>query len=129
MHCGSLRMRCWRLVWAFALASLFGLASAWAADCAGTGLLEKTQSFSDAGQRGDGATMAKMLDDRVVFFNEGGDAATKADMAQAASGPAPGVSINMTVDDFNCQRHGNVAVTSFSDDQVIKGPAPSHARY
>jgi hypothetical protein len=104
--------------------------AAFAADCPGTGLLQKTQAFSDAGQRGDGAAMGRMLDDRVVFFNEGGDSATKADMAQSGSPPRPnGISVTMKVMDFNCERHGDVAVTSFIDDQVLDGLVHMHAQY
>ena len=35
-----------------------------------TFLHEQTQAFSDAGQRGDGAAMAKMLDPDVIFFKD-----------------------------------------------------------
>ena len=94
-------------------------------------LLQKTIAFSDAGQRGDGAAMAAMLDDRVVFFNEGGDQATKQDMASNKPGPAPkGISTRMTVTDWHCEVHGDVAVASFVDEQQqdFHGQ-PFHARY
>ena len=93
-------------------------------------LRQKTQEFSDAGQRGDGATMARLLDDRVVFFNEGGDSASKQDMVGSASPPAPGVDIKMTVTDWRCEVHGDVAVASFIDDQVVSGAGDGlHAQY
>jgi hypothetical protein len=93
-------------------------------------LLRQTQAFSDAGQLGDGATMARLLDDRVVFFNEGGDSATKKDMFAGASPSAPGVDIKMTVTDWNCEVHGDVAVASFIDDQVVNTRGDIlHARY
>lgn len=93
-------------------------------------LLRKTQQFSDAGQQGQASVMAKMLDDRVVFFNEGGDQASKKDMVAGATAPAAGVKITMTVMDWNCQVHGNVAVASFIDDQVIDSNGELlHARY
>lgn len=93
-------------------------------------LLKMTQEFSDAGQRGDGPTMARMLDDRVVFINEGGDIATKQDMVQGAVPPATGVSIKMTVTDWNCVLHGNVAVASFVDDQIVNTAGElMHAKY
>lgn len=43
-------------------------------------LLKQTQDFSDAGQAGDTATMARYLDDAVVFMNETGEIVTKQDM-------------------------------------------------
>lgn len=93
-------------------------------------LLHKTEQFSDAGQRGDGAAMARMLDDRVVFFNEGGDQATRSDMASATPSAPNGVTTHMTVTDWHCEVHGNVAVASFIDDQQqdFHGQ-PFHARY
>lgn len=88
-----------------------------------------TQAFSDAGQAGKGSVMARYLDDDVVFFNEGGDRATKADMSQ--DGPAaPGPNRTITTTDWSCQVHGNVAVTSFID--VVERGAPDkreHYRY
>jgi Domain of unknown function (DUF4440) len=108
-----------------------GLSSqARAADDVSSVLRQKTQEFSDAGQRGDGAVMERMLADRVIFFNEGGDVATKKDIVSSATGPAPGVDIKMTVTDWNCESHGNVAVTSFIDDQVVNDHGEiMHARY
>jgi hypothetical protein len=107
----------------------WGVARAGPDDDVSAVLLKKTQAFSDAGQAGDGPAMARMLDDRVVFFNEGGDRAAKADIAQPGSPPPKGVTVKMTVMDWDCQVHGDVAVTSFVDDQVIAGPLPLHARY
>lgn len=73
-----------------------------------------TQTFSDAGQQGKGSVMARYLDDDVIFFNEDGSRAAKADMSQ--NGPAaPGVNRTITTTDWNCKVHGNTAVTSFID--------------
>lgn len=94
-------------------------------------LLQKTQAFSDAGQRGDGAAMGPMLNDKVIFFNEGGDQATKSDMTASVPAAKPtGVSTKMTVTDWHCEVHSDVAVTSFIDDQQqdFHGQ-PVHARY
>ena len=85
---------------------------------ASTLLKARTQAFSDSGQRGDGDAMSAMVDDRVVFFNEGGEQASKADLAQRGSQPPTGISIQMTVEDWNCEVHGDVAVTSFIDRQT-----------
>lgn len=78
-------------------------------------LYARTQAFSDAGQRGDGAAMAKMLDPDVIFFNETGEKATRADMA-AATPPAAGTPVRaITTTDWNCKVYGETAVTSFVD--------------
>lgn len=100
-----------------------------AADCRGTGLLEKTQRFSDLGQQGDGKGIAKLLDDDVIFFNEAGDRGTKRDLASGGSGPPKGISVAMKVEDFDCRRHGDVAVASFIDHQRITGLVQSDARF
>ena len=86
-----------------------------------------TQTFSDAGQEGKGSVMAQYLDDDVIFFNEGGDRATKADMSKNGP-PAPGVNRTITTTDWNCKVHGNVAVTSFVD-VVEQGPADKREQY
>src|ERR1700678_1578042 len=78
-------------------------------------LYKRTQAFSDAGQRGDGAAMAKMLDPHVIFFNETGEKATRADMA-GATPPGAGAPIRaITTTDWDCQVYGDAAVTSFID--------------
>ena len=53
------------------LASIWSI-PAFAEDSCGF-LHKQTQAFSDAGQRGDGLAMAKMLDPGVIFFNETGE--------------------------------------------------------
>jgi ketosteroid isomerase-like protein len=79
-------------------------------------LLRKTQAFSDAGPLGDGKAMAALADPRLVFFNENGDRATRDDLASITPGPANGVTTRMSVTDWDCQVHGDVAVTSFIDN-------------
>lgn len=66
----------------------------------------QTQAFSDAGQQGEGSVMAKYLDNDVVFFNEVGDSATKADLSQ--NGP-PGQGTTPKV----FQRDANGRITGF----------------
>jgi hypothetical protein len=100
----------------FAFSLLVSILSvpAFAQDACGF-LHERTQALSDAGQRGDGAAMAKMLDPDVIFFNETGDKATRADMA-GATPPAAGTPIRtITTTDWNCKIYSDVAVTSFID--------------
>lgn len=111
-------------------ASTLAARSILAAEDVSSILLHKTEEFSDAGQRGDGVAMGKMLDDRVIFFNEGGDQASKSDMASATPSAPNGITTHMTVTDWHCEVHGNVAVASFIDDQQqdFHGQ-PFHARY
>jgi len=79
-------------------------------------LLRKTEAFSDAGPIGDGKAMAALADSRLIFFNENGDRATRDDLASITPGPSNGVTTHMSVTDWNCQVHGDVAVTSFIDN-------------
>jgi len=72
----------------FALLASILSVPAFAQDSCGF-LHKQTQAFSDAGQRGDGAAMGKMLDPDVIFFNETGEKATRIDMA-GATPPAAG---------------------------------------
>jgi ketosteroid isomerase-like protein len=95
------------------LASILSI-PAFAEDSCGF-LHKQTQAFSDAGQHGDGAAMANMLDPDVIFFNETGEKATRADMA-AATPPAAGTPIRtITTAEWDCKVYGDVAVTSFID--------------
>lgn len=92
------------------------------------GLLEKqTQAFSDAGQRGDGAAMAKDLDADVIFFNETGEQATRSDMASATPAPAGTPVRTITTTDWACKVHGDVAVTSFID--VLEAGKPGEMKF
>jgi ketosteroid isomerase-like protein len=90
-------------------------------------LHKQTQAFSDAGQRGDGAAMAKLLDRDVIFFNETGEKATRADMA-GATPPATGTPIRtITTTDWACKVYGDVAVTSFVD--VLEQGKPGEMKF
>ena len=89
--------------------------SAWAGEDLSALLKAKTQEFSDAGQEGKGAVMAALLDDQVVFVNEGGDIATKQDIVSSASPPPPGVEKHIEVTDWSLTPHGSTAVAKFTD--------------
>lgn len=92
------------------------------------GLLHaRTQAFSDAGQRGDGAAMAKLLDPGVIFFNETGEKATRADMASAMPPPAGSPIRSITTTDWNCKLYGDTAVTSFID--VLEQGKPGEVKF
>jgi hypothetical protein len=92
-----------------------------------TFLHKQTQAFSDAGQRGDGAVMAKLLDPNVIFFNETGDKATRAEMA-GATPPAAGTATHtITTTDWDCHVYADVAVTSFID--VLDSGSPTELKF
>jgi ketosteroid isomerase-like protein len=107
------------------LASIFPVPT-FAQDSCGF-LHKRTQAFSDAGQRGDGAAMAKMLDPDVIFFNETGEKATGADMAGATPSAAGAPIRTITTTDWGCKSYGDVAVTSFID--VLEQGKPSEMKF
>ena len=74
-----------------------------------------SQAFSDASAAGDAKALARLLDERVLFMNEGGDLPTKKDIVDSAQPPAPGTSSVLQQKDLKVEMHGNVAVTSFTD--------------
>ena len=80
----------------------------------------QSQEFSDASAINDTATLGKLLDDRVLFMNEGGDMPTKKDIASGPPAPKNGNSNALTQTDFKIEVHGNVAVTSFTDNSTQK---------
>lgn len=92
-------------------------APARADDAAVRALIQRqSQEFSDASASGDRAVLARYLDDRVVFVNEGGDIATKAGIVDGAGPPPPGVRNELRQVDFHVELHGDdTAVTSFKD--------------
>jgi len=97
-------------------------------------LKQLSQAFSDASASGDNAALARMLDDRVIFMNESGDIATKKDIVGTApAAPAPKPAANATVlvqSDWNLQLHGDVAVTSFTDNATFRfHEQVRHARF
>ncbi len=80
----------------------------------------QSQEFSDASASGDTKTLARYLDDRVIFINEGGDIATKADITTPGPAGPKGVSNKLVQTDFNIEVHGNVAVTRFTDNATVQ---------
>jgi ketosteroid isomerase-like protein len=75
----------------------------------------QSQEFSDASAAGDGKTLARYVDDRVIFMNETGEIATKADLAQSTPPPA-GMVNKLVQTDVRIELHGDTAVTSFTDN-------------
>jgi ketosteroid isomerase-like protein len=89
----------------------------------------QSQEFSDASASGDGKRLAMYLDDNVVFMNESGEIASKQDLASTTPGPK-GVSNHLVQTDVVVQVHGNVAVTSFTDDSTVQFHGQTtHAKY
>jgi ketosteroid isomerase-like protein len=78
-----------------------------------------SQQFSDASAAGDAAVFARLLNDDVVFMNEGGEIATKADIIAGAQPARPGVKNELVQDDFHVVFIGDVAVTSFTDHATV----------
>jgi hypothetical protein len=77
-------------------------------------LKAQTQSFSEAGQKGDGATMARLLDPQVVFTNETGRIVTKTQIVESAA-PSPG-DRNIEVTNWSVTRQASdVATATFID--------------
>lgn len=89
-----------------------------AEDVAAT-IKRQSQEFSDASASGDTKTLARYLDDRVIFINEGGDIATKKDITTPGPASPKGFTNHLVQTDFNIEIHGNVAVTSFTDNATV----------
>jgi ketosteroid isomerase-like protein len=115
-----------RLLLTVALLAVITSVPAFGQDSCGF-LLKRTQAFSDAGQRGDGAAMARMLDPDVIFFNETGEKAARADMAGATPPAAGAPVLAITTTDWDCKVHGDVAVTSFID--VLEQGKPGEMKF
>ena len=102
-----------------AASSFAGAAPARSADAAkasDVATIERlSRQFSDASAAGDGATLARLADDRVVFMNETGEIATKKDLADSTPPPA-GVVNKLVQSDVRVEMHGDTAVTSFTDN-------------
>jgi ketosteroid isomerase-like protein len=87
-------------------------------------LIERqSQEFSDASAAGDAATIAKYLDDRVIFMNETGEISDKKGIVEGTQPTPKNIVRKLTQSDFKVEVHGDVAVTSFADnlDQQLYG--------
>jgi len=103
-----------------ATALLTAAASATGDDGVSALLKRQTEAFSDAGQRGDTAAMARELDPQVIFTAEDGTVSGRSDfLGGGPSAPHPGVSSTITVTQWVLHRTGNVAVAGFVDDQIV----------
>jgi ketosteroid isomerase-like protein len=78
-------------------------------------LQRQTQEFSDAGQEGNKAVLAKYLDPHVIFVNEDGSVSGKQDVVDGARPATPGITLAIKVTNWSMQQHGDVAVATFVD--------------
>ncbi|WP_130618310.1 DUF4440 domain-containing protein [Dyella amyloliquefaciens] len=108
------------LPYAMTLLAVAVITPAHAEEDVATLIRRQSQEFSDASASNDTATLAKYLDDRVVFINEGGDIATRKDIVTPGPAGPKSVSNHLVQTDFNIEIHGNVAVTSFTDNATVK---------
>lgn len=108
------------LSYAMPLFALLSLAPTHAAEDVATMIRRQSQEFSDASASNDVATLAKYLDDRVVFINEGGDIATKQDIISPGPPGPKNVSNHLVQTDFHIEIHGKVAVTRFTDNATVR---------
>jgi len=109
-----------RSVLSIALAAVLAVPAAVQADPRDTDLQKLSQSFSDACAKGDAKAVGGMLDDRVVFMNENGEIATKADLVQITPPPPGGPKQTLVQRDFHVEFHDDVAVTRFEDDSAVE---------
>jgi ketosteroid isomerase-like protein len=74
-----------------------------------------SREFSDASAAGDGKTLGRLADERVIFMNETGEIATHKDL-MASTPPPAGVENRLEQSDVRIELHGDTAVTSFTDN-------------
>jgi len=90
----------------------------------------QSQEFSDASASGNARVLAKYLDERVLFMNEGGDMPSARDIIDGAQPPPAGTSNHLVQEDFRIELHGGVAVTSFTDVSTVQFHGQTlHAKY
>jgi len=99
-----------------AVLSLFVVTSSVAATENDRAIVERqSREFSDASAAGDGKTLARLADERVIFMNETGEIATHKDLTESTPPPA-GVENRLAQSDVRIELHGDTAVTSFTDN-------------
>jgi ketosteroid isomerase-like protein len=101
----------------FALLAMSSLCHA--TDDDATKLKQLSQEFSDASASGDAKALDRMLDDRVIFMDESGGIGSKKDIVASATPPPKGTSNVLVQSDWKLELHGNVAVTSFTDNAAF----------
>ncbi len=108
-----------RFAFPLLIAAVAASGSAFASDNDIATITRQSQAFSEASAGGDAAALGKLLDDHVVFMNEDGSVSGKHDIVAGASPPPKGVRNRLVQSDFHVALHGDVAVTSFTDDATF----------
>jgi ketosteroid isomerase-like protein len=80
-------------------------------------LKRQTQELADAVGTGTAAVWEKYLDPGVLFIDESGTVATKKEMVEQLRPLPEGVSGSITVTDFVAADHGDVAATTYVEDE------------
>ncbi len=80
-------------------------------------LKRQTQELADAVGAGSVAVWDKYLDSQVLFVDESGAVATKKEMLDQLKPLPEGVSGSITVMDFTVADHGDVAATTYVEDE------------
>jgi len=80
-------------------------------------LKRQTQELADAVGSGNAGVWDKYLDPKVLFTDESGTVATKKEMVDQVKPLPEGVSGSITVTDFVVQDHGDVAATTYVEDE------------
>ncbi len=80
-------------------------------------LKRQTQELADAVGTGTAAVWEKYLDPGVLFIDESGTVATKKEMVEQLRPLPEGVSGSITVTDFVVADHGDVAATTYVEDE------------
>lgn len=81
---------------------------------------KQTQAFRDASQRRDAVAMRAYLDQALTFVNEDGVVSTLQTFHAGSPAVPPGSrSAKVTIADWVLHHSGDVAVSSFIDDQVV----------
>jgi ketosteroid isomerase-like protein len=112
-------MRIYAVVSAVLVGGLVFTTGAFAGDDDIATITRLSQEFSDASAVGDAKVFEKYLDDDVIFMDESGALSTKHDIVAGATPPAEGISNKLVQSDLDIKLHGNVAVTSFTDNSSV----------
>jgi ketosteroid isomerase-like protein len=80
----------------------------------------QTSAFRDASQRGDTVAMRAYLDDALLLVNEDGVVSTRQSLRAGSPAVPPGArAVKVTLSDWVLHYSGDVAVSSFVDDQAV----------
>ncbi len=112
------RQRLCRLQFILVIVALAGASDILAAPDDAATIKRQSQEFSDASASGDAKVLDKYLDEDVIFMDESGETGTKQEIVSSAKPPPDGISNHLVQSDFEIKLHGDVAVTSFTDNST-----------